>query len=155
MIDSKWRALDAMVQFAEGGECRHAGVLTYFKDAERIKRCGHCDICAPMSQELVPVETFRPKTLTKVRKKKVLNDRTEKIESPEAELRAETMREWRKRYADANDIPAFMVFSNRTLIDLSNRNPQSLSDLRNIYGFGDAKTTAIGAQVLAELKLCQ
>ena len=30
-----------------GGECRHSGILTYFKDSDRIDGCGHCDVCAP------------------------------------------------------------------------------------------------------------
>ncbi len=154
VISAKWRALDAMVQFAEGGECRHAGILTYFRDSERIRRCGHCDSCAPGSPWVVPAPPPPttigvPKTRRSAKRK---SDHTESLETPEAELRAEVLRAWRRSYAEDNDIPAFIVFSNKTLNDLANRNPRTLSELRGIYGFGDAKVDAIGAAVLEELK---
>ena len=157
VISAKWRALDAMSLFAEGGECRHAGILTYFRDSERGRRggnCGHCDICAPLSKWIVPSaakEVEAAKAKTKVRK--LAGDRSEKLESPEAELRAEVLRDWRKTYAAENDIAAFIVFSNRTLVDLANKNPKSLSELRQVHGFGDHKVGALGEQVLALLRV--
>jgi ATP-dependent DNA helicase RecQ len=154
VISRRWRALDAITQFAEGGECRHAGILTYFRDSERIRRCGHCDICAPMSDWVVPAsEAKSAAARTKIRKApKPTSDHSREIESPEAEVRSEVLREWRRQYADENDIPAFIVFSNRTLIDLANRNPKTRGELSHIYGFGPAKLEAIGDQVLAELR---
>lgn len=154
VISAKWRALDAMTLFAEGGDCRHAGILTYFRDSERGRRsgkCGHCDICAPQSTWLVP----RPPkaVVTKIKKTKKLEvDRSEKLESPEAEVRAELLREWRREYAKENDIAAFIVFSNRTLIDLANKNPQSLDELRRVHGIGDHKVQAIGERILMVLR---
>lgn len=38
----KWNTLEALVNYCEGGECRHAGVLTYYQDSQRIEACGHC-----------------------------------------------------------------------------------------------------------------
>lgn len=164
VIAAKWRALDAMVQFAEGGECRHAGILTYFKDSERIKTCGHCDICAPSSSLLVlrpSRESIRKSAaagavvVRKSKKKISALDRSEKLESPEAELRATELREWRRSYAAENDIAAFIVFSNRTLIDLANKNPRTREELVRVYGFGDHKVEAIGDLVLQQLRACE
>jgi ATP-dependent DNA helicase RecQ len=157
VISSKWRALDAITQFAEGGECRHAGILTYFRDTDRIKRCGHCDICAPTSSWVVDKPEERASVITRIRrsaKKPKAMDRSETLESKEAELRAEVLREWRRTYAAENDIAAFIVFSNRTLIDLANKNPRTLEDLSRVYGFGDHKVGAIGSLVLAQLGNC-
>jgi ATP-dependent DNA helicase RecQ len=50
--------------------------------------------------------------------------------------------------AKANDLPAFMVFSNKTLIDLANRNPTCEDELYEVYGFGQAKVEGLGAEVL-------
>lgn len=157
VIATKWRALDAMMQFSEGGECRHSGILTYFKDVDRIRHCGHCDICAPQSSLLV-VRPPQPGLLARLRKtkKKTLNlDRSEQLESPEAELRGSELREWRRNYAMENDIAAFIVFSNRTLVDLANKNPQSLTELKRVHGFGDHKVQLLGKQILECLQRCR
>lgn len=150
VVSSKWRALDAMTAFSEGGECRHAGILTYFRDAERITSCGHCDICAPDSEWVIA----RPaKTVSlKVRKKSgAPKELPGLLQGAEAEVRASLLREWRKTYASEHDIAAFIVFSNKTLIDLANKNPASLSDLLQVYGLGPQKVETFGAEILAEL----
>ncbi len=154
IIAAKWRALDAIVQFSEGGECRHSGILTYFRDSERIARCGHCDACEPKSQWGVDKPTIFKKVLTKVRKKTRSVDLTKECDSPEAEVRVAVLKEWRKAYADENDIPAFIVFSNKTMMDLANRNPNSKSELEKVYGFGPAKIQTLGDQVLKCLRDC-
>ena len=157
VIAAKWRALEAMTQFAEGGECRHAGILTYFRDSERIKRCGHCDICAPKSDWVIEAGEAAAVAPTRIRRAKKTarsTERSQTIDTPEAEVRAAVLREWRKNYADENDIAAFIVFSNKTLIDLANRNPRSLSELALVYGFGPHKVQAIGEMVLDELRRC-
>lgn len=149
VISSKWRALDAMTAFAEGGECRHAGILTYFRDAERITACGHCDICQPSSDWVIA----RPakKISLKIKKRAAPKELPGMLHGAEAEVRATLLRDWRKKYATENDIAAFIVFSNKTLIDLANKNPASLGELLNIYGMGPQKTEAFGADILAEL----
>ena len=154
VISSKWRALDAIVAFAEGGDCRHAGILTYFRDAERITACGHCDSCAPQSEWVVqpPPKVFNPLARIRRSKKKApLDLKSESLVDKKAELRAEILREWRKSYAKENDIAPFIVFSNKTMIDLANRDPETLSDLIEVYGFGPTKVESMGADILAEL----
>ncbi|MES2856560.1 MAG: RecQ family zinc-binding domain-containing protein, partial [Bdellovibrionota bacterium] len=73
VIKRRWNSLEAITQFIEGGECRHAGILTYFRDAERIKKCGHCDACAPTAAVRVKIQvSAKPKKLkTKTRKASV------------------------------------------------------------------------------------
>ena len=68
-----------------------------------------------------------------------------------AEVRASVLKDWRKKYANEKDIAAFIVFSNKTLTDLANKNPSSLSALLKIYGLGPQKVEMFGADILAEL----
>ena len=119
-IDLRWRSLDAITQFAEGGECRHSGILTYFRDTQRIKSCGHCDVCAPDSPRKIPMprSVSVPKTILR----KGRSSRAEKAPASPAvldragELRAGLLKDWRKSYADSLDIPAFLVSATRRCI---------------------------------------
>jgi ATP-dependent DNA helicase RecQ len=159
ILSRRWRALDAITQFAEGGECRHAGILTYFRDSERLRACGHCDVCAPKSEWIVS----KPKPAVLVRRSHSIGGAKKKREatllshelSAEGQIRAEVLKEWRRRYAEENDIAAFIVFSNKTLIDLAHKNPRTMSELGRVYGFGPAKLATLGDAVLAELRNCE
>lgn len=64
------------------------------------------------------------------------------------------IREWRKEYADENDIPPFIVFSNKTLRALVKKRPSNLTELEKVYGFGPHKIEHIGKQVLDQLLRC-
>lgn len=149
-IKARWRALDTIVQFVEGGECRQAGILTYFHDSTRLKACGHCDICRPDSPRRV-VATL-PAMETK-RKKKAAPPVDVPLDRQES-LRAEILKEWRRNYAEEHDIPAFLVFSNRTLFAIAKANPSSLPELREVHGMGDHKVEHLGALILEQLDSC-
>jgi ATP-dependent DNA helicase RecQ len=158
-IDRRWRALETMVQFAEGGECRHAGILTYFKDSFRMKACGHCDTCLPKSPRRVlwPSPSFTPVPIQKKGKGKAKGKGKTPSDvelSSEEEVRAEVLRAWRKAYAEEKDIPAFLVFSNKTLQDLARKNPRTLADLEEIYGIGEHKVEHLGGLILEQLAQC-
>lgn len=153
-IKSRWRALDTIVQFAEGGECRHAGILTYFRDSRRLKGCGHCDICEPKSSRKVDRTSARFVERV-VRRKKPKKDKD--LDSPlsaEEEVRVDVLRTWRKEYAEQKDIPAFLVFSNKTLHHLARKKPQTLSELEQIHGMGPHKIEHLGAMILEQLEGC-
>jgi ATP-dependent DNA helicase RecQ len=154
-VKRRWRALDTIVQYAEGGECRHAGILTYFRDSFRLKVCGHCDVCQPNSSlRIVPnPAVFFPET----KKKKTPALSKKEVPGPlsaNEQIRLEILRTWRKEYADEKDIPAFLVFSNKTLEDLARKNPSTLEELEAVYGFGPQKTEHLGPLVLERLAQC-
>ncbi len=152
--NQRWSALKAMSFYAEGSECRHADILTYFKDQKRIKNCGHCDTCAPDSPRKIPEEIFSvPRAGRKILKtKSTKKSKTEVGAVPkEQEWMLDAIREWRREYAKEKDIPAFMVFSDKTLRDIANKNPKSESELERVYGLGEKKIALFGKILLEKL----
>jgi len=149
---ARWKSLDAIIQYAEGGECRHSGILTYFKDVDRIQSCGHCDVCDPSSPRKIPHTSIAPtKTLFRKGRSKEKQYRIESaatLLSAQESERMKTIKEWRREYARAQDMPAFLVFSNRTLEDLARKAPRTLNELERVYGLGPQKIEAFGRELL-------
>ena len=145
--DLRWRNLEALVSYSEGGECRHAEILTYYKDSQRLKKCGHCDVCDPGSKLRIQKveEVFIQRRPS--RKSKETVSALNSIE----ESRFQILRQWRKRKATELDIPAFVIFGDKTLKELAQRNPQSIDDLKDIYGIGESKLEKFGWDLIAEM----
>ncbi|MBY0555045.1 ATP-dependent DNA helicase [bacterium] len=152
--DLKWRNLEALVSYSEGGECRHAEILTYYKDAQRLKKCGHCDSCLPNSDrkilEVIPQKVAAPLKLTKNQKKYKFVVGEEM--SPQQQIVFRNLKNWRKEKANELDVPAFVIFGDKTLRELAQVNPQNIEELQNIYGIGEAKVEKFGTEILEELK---
>ncbi len=54
-----------------------------------------------------------------------------------------------KRRELAAGLPLYAIFSNRTLVDMADRAPASLAEMRGIHGVGDVKLVRYGAAFLA------
>jgi ATP-dependent DNA helicase RecQ len=146
--DARWRNLETLVNYAEVAECRHAGILLYYRDSQRLKTCGHCDVCDPGSARRILEVKIPMIKLIKGKMKKLKSD-TQLL--PAEEVRFDNLRKWRKKKAAELDIPAFVVFGDKTLIEVAQKNPKNLEDLKDIYGIGETKLEKFGWDLLAEL----
>jgi DNA helicase II / ATP-dependent DNA helicase PcrA len=61
------------------------------------------------------------------------------------------LREWRLARARADEVPAYVVFNDRTLAELVARTPRTLAELATVPGIGPAKLERYGAELLAQL----
>jgi DNA helicase-2/ATP-dependent DNA helicase PcrA len=61
------------------------------------------------------------------------------------------LREWRLARSRADDVPAYVVFNDRTLAELASRTPRTLAELAAVPGIGPAKLERYGADLLAQL----
>jgi ATP-dependent DNA helicase RecQ len=64
----------------------------------------------------------------------------------------EKLRMLRKKIADAQHLPPYIVFSDRTLGEMCKRFPSTLSDMRRINGVGDAKLERYGKDFILEIR---
>ncbi|HEU5476795.1 MAG TPA: ATP-dependent DNA helicase UvrD2 [Gaiellaceae bacterium] len=63
----------------------------------------------------------------------------------------QALREWRLARARADEVPAFVVFNDRTLAELAARTPRTLAELAAVPGIGPAKLERYGSELLAQL----
>lgn len=152
--DLRFKNLDTLVDYSEGSECRHAEILTYYKDSQRITACGHCDSCDPKSERKIQRPIFdlaiKSKAASSKKVKNKYNHLNANLDSSQ-EQRFQTLRAWRKEKAKELDIPAFVVFGDKTLRDMAIKNPKTLDELKDIYGVGESKLEKFGWDLLAEL----
>ncbi len=152
----RWRNLDALVSYSEGGECRHAEILTYYKDAQRLKRCGHCDSCDPGSHRKIvyvaPASAINSRVaLIKPAKAKKHKFIVGEELTPNQQIIFRALKDWRKAKANELDVPAFVIFGDKTLRELAQKHPTTLAELHSIYGIGEAKIEKFGKELVAQL----
>ena len=58
------------------------------------------------------------------------------------------LKEWRRRRAAADGVPAYVVFHDRTLADIADAKPRDWADLSGISGIGPAKLERYADEVL-------
>lgn len=63
----------------------------------------------------------------------------------------ERLRYIRKRIAEGQQVPPYIIFSDRTLHEMCRRLPSTLSDMRKISGVGEAKLERYGADFIGEI----
>lgn len=63
----------------------------------------------------------------------------------------QALREWRLARARADEVPAYVVFNDRTLAELAAREPRTLAELAAVPGIGPAKLERYGRELLERL----
>lgn len=105
------------------------------KSPRRSKQVSHCRVCN--------------KALTDSKERN--RGRCEECPAPYDEELFERLREWRRHRAEADEVPAYVVFSDATLEALAEVKPSSEKELLGISGIGETKLERYGADLLALL----
>jgi DNA helicase-2/ATP-dependent DNA helicase PcrA len=58
------------------------------------------------------------------------------------------LKDWRRKRAQADDVPAYVVFHDRTLAEIADRKPRDSADLAAISGVGPAKLERYADEIL-------
>jgi ATP-dependent DNA helicase RecQ len=66
----------------------------------------------------------------------------------------ERLRVIRKRIAGTNHVPPYVIFSDKTLHEMSRLFPKTLSEMRRIPGVGDVKLERYGEDFLEAIRTC-
>ena len=58
------------------------------------------------------------------------------------------LKAWRKRKAEDMNVPPYVIFGDKTLMDLAAKKPKTKAELLNVYGIGEAKAEQFGKSIL-------
>ena len=70
------------------------------------------------------------------------------VNDTEAEEIIKELKKWRKRKAEDLNIPSYIIFGDKTLLDLAAKKPKSKAELLNVYGIGKAKAEEFGNSII-------
>ena len=151
---TKVEAAKSLFRLAENGGCRHQKILGHFD--EEIDACGgSCDWCTGVKAEdlaaggmaeVTAVPRRRsPKSYDRVAEPGPLSDADEAL--------FQSLRELRKSIADRQGVPAYIVFSDKTLRAVAEARPSTPQEFLAISGVGPLKLERYGdtfMELLAE-----
>lgn len=121
--------LDAMQAYAESATCLRARLLGYFGERAPARSCGACGPCmAPARQR-----------------------RRRDADDAEAPLFME-LRALRRRLAEEEGVPPFVIFSDATLHDMVAKRPVDERALLAVHGVGRVKAERYGEAFLAVVR---
>ena len=163
-LDRRRRAelakLDAMQQYAYASGCRRGFVLRYFGDPAAGKDCGGCDNCLgthDSSRREKTAPALKPGEKKRARIAKSMSERSEAAElvtSPADARLLERLRALRTSIAREEKVPAYVVFADRTLIEIAVRRPKTVYALGEIRGVGPMKIDKYAERFLALVRTC-
>lgn len=138
--DWRRRQVRAMYTWAERDTCRHQSVVGWF--GERVAPCGtSCDVCTG-------TDVLDGLTTTPRRARMVGAATSEKRDSP----LFEELKKLRRALADERGVPAYVVFSDATLLAMAERRPTGEAELLSISGVGPKKLASYGDAFLEVLR---
>jgi ATP-dependent DNA helicase RecQ len=145
--------LDAMQQYAYATGCRRGFVLRYFGDPAAGRDCGGCDNCLGTHDASRRQATAAPpKASPKRRDRSIAGgaraEVSELVASPADAALLERLRALRSSIAREDKVPAYVVFPDRTLLEIAVRRPRSTYALGEIRGVGPTKLDRYGERFL-------
>ncbi|MDZ4804720.1 MAG: ATP-dependent DNA helicase RecQ [Candidatus Eisenbacteria bacterium] len=145
-----------MFRLVDQGGCRHQKLVACFEDS--IDPCGDsCDVCKGGTvADLItqgPVRTGRK--VQAVRSGPSIDGRSTGAATPRSTLPTdvdpglfERLRALRRRIADRENVPAYIVFSDAVLTALADRRPATPEEMLATPGIGPAKLARYGGEFL-------
>jgi ATP-dependent DNA helicase RecQ len=158
-LDRRRRAdlqkLDAMQQYAYTKSCRRGFVLRYFGDRAARSSCASCDNCLGTRIEIQRGAASGARSLRgrKSARRPAHEEPAIRAEETPVVTGADTallarLRDLRRTIARQEQVPAYVVFADRTLAEMVVRRPRTAEALGEIRGVGPVKLERYGERFL-------
>jgi ATP-dependent DNA helicase RecQ len=148
--------LDAMQQYAYTKGCRRSFVLRYFGDPAARPSCSGCDNCLGVRVEIEQgaAPSMRGPSRSKPRRRPTgdSGSASAAAEAPSLsgadEALLARLRDLRRTISREEQVPAYVVFPDRTLAEMAVRRPTNVDALGLIRGVGPVKIDKYGERFL-------
>ena len=142
----KHEAAVRLFRVADSPVCRHRAIVAHFD--ERIEPCGSsCDVCSGVGvTDLIDAPPIRARAGARPARRAARG-----IERDPSNPVFQRLRALRKRLADAQEVPAYIVFSDQVLWDMVESRPSTRDQLLEVPGVGPAKLERYGEAFLEAL----
>jgi len=155
-IDRRRRAdlqkLDAVQQYAYTKGCRRGFVLRYFGDPAARPSCSGCDNCLGTRVEVERGTASSARGSFRGRRRQEAEQRAPDDDKPTLSGAEEALlarlRDLRRTIAKQDQVPAYVVFTDRTLAEMAVRRPTTTDTLGAIRGVGAVKIQKYGDRFL-------
>lgn len=141
-LREKWardsQKLEFLLRYAESNRCRQQELIRYF--GGKSAPCGHCDQCNGEG----------PKKKSRAPSNMSANISAKMPAAPTPLF--EKLREWRRKKASEENIPAFAVLHDRALQAIASVRPQSPEELSDCYSLGAVKLQRYGKELLEMIR---
>ncbi len=148
--------LQAVQKYAYTRECRRGFVLRYFGDPAAREHCEGCDNClgiaaTPSEASEAPSKRGKGRRPAREATVAVAGDSDDVVLGPQDQRLLLALKTVRSAIAREQQVPAYIVFSDRTLAELAARRPRSLNAFKDVRGVGPMKLERYGARFLAAI----
>ena len=148
---TKVEAAKSLFRLVENGGCRHKKILGHF--GEEIDACGtSCDWCTGVKAEDRAAEGMMATAVVGPRRRSPRSH--DRVAEPgplsdEGEALFQRLRVLRKSIADQQSVPAYIVFSDKTLRAMADERPSTPQELLAVSGVGPLKLERYGDAFMA------
>ncbi len=144
-----WQRYHDIRRFVESTHCRHRQICLHFGETPKWNSCETCDVCGYAPQWLAEPAASRSIAVAGARS-------VEKAAPGDVdpELR-DYFRDWRRRIAKEENVPAFVVMHDTSLEELCRKRPTSIPELMSVAGFGERKSEMYGQRIFEAFRKFQ
>jgi ribonuclease D len=153
-LDKSWQRSDwrrrplSRVQLDYAALDAKIALRVYQELAARLEDAGRLD--EELSRAKVGLHTVETEAFNRVKSKRPpVNLRP--LAPEELEV-VERLKRWRRRMAEHERIPAYLICPDKTFEHLAVARPSTVEELANIFGLGPAKIAKYGAELLDQLR---
>jgi ATP-dependent DNA helicase RecQ len=153
LYHQKRQATTALYRLVESGRCRHQAILAHF-DETMVSCESACDVCTGVGLHELAAEAVAGggTVVDGPARSRSRNGGSVADLAPGDLALFQRLKELRKALADRERVPAYIVFSDRVLLEMAMRRPASEIELLAVSGVGPAKLRKYGPEFLSVLR---